>query len=296
MHILITGGSGFLGTALIKRLLVDQHSITVTSRHPEQFPIQHTALNLIQLNQLSSIQQVDSVINLAGAGIADQRWTEQRKKILLQSRLETTQALIDWFKTLAVKPKQFLSGSAIGWYGDHGQNAITETSQGNTGFTHTLCEQWEQCAQQAENLGIPTTFLRTSVVLDTAGGMIQRLKPIYQLGGGGKIGSGQQWFSWISRDDWVNAVVFLIHQPLQGAINLVAPDPVHQQQFAKAFARYLHRPAVIPMPEFMAKLAFGEMAHLFLDSQKVTPDRLIKAGFQFKHLNLDQTLSDILNR
>lgn len=262
MHILITGGSGFLGNALIQHLLQEQHSITVTSRHPEQFPLSHPLLTVTTLKKLESIGYADIVINLAGAGIADKRWTEQRKSDLLQSRLQTTQALINWFKQLAVKPQQFLSGSAIGWYGPHDHNIINESSTAQAGFTHELCQQWEHCALQAQDLGISTSLLRTGVVLDQSGGMIQRLKPIYQLGLGGKIGSGQQWMSWITREDWINAVLFLIQHPLSGPVNLVAPTPVTQAQFAKDFAQALHRPAWLPMPTFMAKLAFGEMSHV----------------------------------
>ena len=292
MNILITGGSGFLGTALIKRLLQQQHHITVTSRAPEKFPIQHAALTAIKTDQLSSIQQIDLVINLAGAGIADKRWTDKRKQELLQSRLKTTQALIDWFKQLKVKPKQFLSGSAIGWYGSHGNNVIDETSNAESGFSHDLCEQWEQCALQATQLGIPTTLLRTAVALDPAGGILKQLKPIYQFGGGGRLGSGKQWFSWISRDDWVNAVLFLIQHPLEGAVNLTAPHPVTQQQFAEEFARSLNRPAILPMPEPVVKLVFGEMSHLFLDSQKIMPNRLSNAGFTFRQATLGKALKN----
>lgn len=292
MNILITGGSGFLGTALIKRLLQQQHHITVTSRAPEKFPIQHAALTAIKTNQLSSIQPIDLVINLAGAGIADKRWTDQRKEELLQSRLKTTQALIDWFKQLAVKPKQFLSGSAIGWYGSHGNNVIDETSSAEAGFSHELCQAWEQCALQATQMGIPTTLLRTAVALDPAGGMLKQLKPVYQFGGGGRLGSGEQWFSWISRDDWVNAVLFLIQHPLEGAVNLAAPSPVTQQQFAEEFASSLNRPAIFPMPEPIVKLVFGEMSHLFLDSQKIMPNRLSNAGFTFRQATLGKALKN----
>lgn len=290
MHILITGGSGFLGTALIKRLLQQNHHITVTSRAPEKFPIQHDNLTAIATDQFNKMEQVDIVINLAGAGIADKRWTDQRKQELLKSRLNTTQALIDWFKQLKVKPKQFLSGSAIGWYGSHDNSVIDETSSAQAGFSHELCQQWEQCALQAAPMGILTTLLRTAVALDPAGGMLKQLKPIYQLGGGGRLGSGEQWFSWISREDWVNAVLFLIQHPLEGAVNLAAPNPVTQQQFAQEFARSLNRPAVFPMPEPLVKLVFGEMSHLFLDSQKIIPTRLSNAGFSFRQATLSQAL------
>ena len=291
MNILITGGSGFLGTALIKRLLQQQHHITVTSRAPEKFPIQHGNLTAITTDQLNNIDQIDIVINLAGAGIADKRWTDKRKEELLQSRLRTTQALIDWFKQLEIKPKQFLSGSAIGWYGPHGNTVIDETTSAQAGFSHELCLAWEQCALQATQMGIPTTLLRTAVALDPTGGMLKQLKPIYQLGGGGRLGSGQQWFSWISREDWVNALLFIIQNPLEGAVNLAAPNPVTQQQFAQEFGRSLKRPAIFPMPEPVVKMVFGEMSHLFLDSQKIIPHRLSNAGFRFRQPTLSQALN-----
>lgn len=290
MHILITGGSGFLGTALIEQLLIDRQRITVTSRHPERFPIQHALLKAIPLEQLASVQQADVVINLAGAGIADSRWTEARKKVLLQSRLQTTQALIDWFHQLEHKPQQFLSGSAIGWYGSHDDQPIDESSPAHEGFTHSLCAKWERCALQAEALGIPTTLLRTAVVLNYQGGMLKQLKPVYQCGLGGKLGNGQQWMSWISRQDWIDAVRFLLKQPVQGAVNLTSPQPVIQKEFARQFAQALHRPAFFGMPEFMVKSVFGEMSHLFLDSQRVLPEQLLKAGFAFRQPELAQAL------
>jgi uncharacterized protein (TIGR01777 family) len=290
MHILITGGSGFLGKALITQLLTDQHRITVTSRKPEQFPIQHASLTVIPLEQINSINHADVVINLAGAGIADKRWTESRKKLLIDSRLKTTQAVIDWFQQIEHKPQQFLSGSAIGWYGAYDDQTIHESNPAHSGFTHTLCAEWEQCALQAQTLGIPTTLLRTAVVLDEEGGMLKQLKPIYQLCGGGKLGSGQQWLSWISRQDWVDAVRFLLVHPIQGAVNLAAPNPVIQQQFAQEFAQSLHRPAFFTMPEWMVKMAFGEMSHLFLDSQRVLPQKLLDAGFTFSQGSVVQAL------
>jgi len=293
MHILITGGSGFLGRALIAQLLEDQHRITVTSRSPERFPIKHVLLTAIPLEQLVNVPHADAVINLVGAGIADQRWTESRKKLLLQSRLETTQALIDWFKQLERKPQQFLSGSAIGWYGAYDDQTINESSPAHSGFTHSLCAEWEQCALQAETLGITTTLLRTAVVLDYEGGMLKQLKPIYQSGGGGKLGSGEQWFSWISRQDWIDAVRFLLAHPMKGAVNLAAPNPVKQQQFAQQFAQALHRPAFFSMPEWMVKMVFGEMSHLFLDSQHVLPQQLLNAGFKFKQPDLAQALARV---
>lgn len=291
MHILITGGSGFLGKALIAQLLADQHSITVTSRQSEHFPIQHALLTPIPLEQIKSVKHADVVINLAGAGIADKRWTESRKKLLLQSRLETTQALIDWFKQLEHKPQQFLSGSAIGWYGAYDDQPIQESSPAHSGFTHALCAKWEQCALKAETLGITTTLLRTAVVLDYEGGMLKQLKPIYQFGGGGKLGSGEQWLSWISRQDWIDAVRFLLVHPIQGAVNLSAPNPVIQKQFAREFAQSLHRPAFFTMPEWLVKMVFGEMSHLFLDSQRVLPQQLLNAGFEFRQPDLAQALA-----
>ena len=293
MHILITGGSGFLGKALIAQLLADQHSITVTSRQSEHFPIQHALLTPIPLEQIKSVKHADVVINLAGTGIADKRWTESRKKLLLQSRLETTQALIDWFRQLEHKPQQFLSGSAIGWYGAYDDQPIQESSPAHSGFTHALCAKWEQCALKAETLGITTTLLRTAVVLDYEGGMLKQLKPIYQLGGGGKLGSGEQWFSWISRQDWIDAVRFLLVHPIKGAVNLAAPNPVKQHQFAKQFAQALHRPAFFTMPEWLVKIVFGEMSHLFLDSQRVLPKQLLNAGFEFKQPDLAQALARV---
>ena len=294
--ILIAGGSGFLGAALCKALIAQGHQLTVISRDPEQVK-KKLAVQAISLADLTATQHFDVVINLTGAGIAEQRWSDERKKTLLDSRLQTTQALIDWMRQTAQKPTRFLSGSAIGWYGAQEEKTLTEQSSPHDEFVHQLCAAWEQCAQQATDLGIPTVLLRTGVVLDPAGGMLAKVLLPFKLCLGGRLGDGQQWMSWISRDDWVSAVLFLIEQPaVTGPINLCAPYPARNQVFTQSLAKALHRPAVFPMPAFVLQFLLGEMSGLLLDSQRVMPSRLEELGFLFRHPTLPDAFAHLISQ
>jgi uncharacterized protein (TIGR01777 family) len=294
--ILIAGGSGFLGAALCNALIKQGHRITVISRNPERVATE-LAVTAISLATLTPTDHFDIVINLTGSGIADQRWSDDRKKTLLDSRLKTTQALIDWMHQTTQKPTQFFSGSAIGWYGAQGEQTLTEHSSPHDEFVYQLCAAWEQCAEQAMSLGIPTVLLRTGVVLDPAGGMLAKVLLPFKLCLGGRLGDGQQWMSWISRKDWVAAVLFLIEQPaLTGPINLCSPHPVRNQIFTQNLAQALHRPAVFPMPAFVLRFLLGEMSGLLLDSQRVLPSRLDELGFVFQHATLPQAFEHLLDQ
>lgn len=294
--ILIAGGSGFLGTALCKALIDQGHHMTIISRDPERV-MAAQPIQAISLGALTSADHFDVVINLTGAGIADQRWSDNRKKMLLDSRLQTTQALIDWMSQAEHKPAQFLSGSAIGWYGAQGEQSLNEQSAPHDEFVHQLCAAWEQCAEQANHLGVPTILLRTGVVLDPAGGMLAKVLLPFKLCLGGRLGDGQQWMSWISRDDWVAAVLFLIEQPaVTGPINICSPHPVRNQSFTQNLAQALHRPAIFPMPAFVLRGLLGEMSGLLLDSQRVLPSRLDQLGFLFRYPTLPQAFEHLLGQ
>lgn len=294
MQILIAGGSGFLGQALTSALLKKGDWVTVLSRTPEKLPAK-PALTAKKIGDLTAQDYFDVVINLSGEGIADARWSESRKAALLRSRLDTTQALIDWMQTAAQRPKRFLSGSAIGWYGAQGEQVLTESSAAHDEFVHQLCQKWEQSAQQAAALCIPTVLLRTGVVLHPSGGMLGRVLLPFKLGLGGRLGDGQQWLSWISREDWVAALLFLLDQPdLSGAINLTAPNPVRNVEFTQTLAKSLHRLAFLPAPAWVLKMLLGEMSGLLLDSQRVLPKRLEDAGFVFQHPTLQGALAEMV--
>ena len=301
MKILITGGSGFLGTSLTKALQNqpfnhEKNSVVWVSRSPSKEKTKNIANEVIGYDELATtIEQYDIIINLAGAGIADSRWTDERKQQLFDSRLKPTQAVVDYIKRIPIKPKLLISGSAIGWYGTQSKTdhqALDETSPVvKTDFAHELCDRWETLAKSVGDI-VPVAIIRTGVVIAPDGGMVARLVTPFKLGGGGKLGDGKQIMSWISRDDWVRAVMFIIAQnlaqslPYQKIYNLTHPDPVTNAKFTTAMGDWLHRPTVMTMPACVVKAMFGEMSTLLLDGQKVVPTALTNNGFTFHHASV----------
>lgn len=294
MRILVTGGSGFIGRLLCPELQSAGHEVVVLTRSPQK-----TRKKLPESVQcytdLNSIEPCDAVINLVGAGIADKRWTEARKQVLRASRLETTQAVVEWMSTLPVPPTVMISASAVGWYGEQGNAEIDESTPPVQGFTHELCEAWEQVAQQAEALGVRVCRIRLGVVLGRGGGSLAKMLPAFKLGLGGRLGDGQQWMPWIHRQDVVRVVQFLLaHSECSGPYNTTAPKPVTNAEFTQAMGRALHKPTLLPVPRCMLSLALGEMASLLLGSARLIPQRLQEEGFQFRYATLDKALADIM--
>ena len=305
MKILITGGSGFLGTALTQSLKTygvkgDTASVTWVSRSVEKEKTKNIADDVISYDDLASTNETyDVIINLAGAGIADSRWTDARKQELFDSRLKPTQAVINYIERIGNKPKLLISGSAIGWYGIQKENdptALDETSPvTKTDFAHEICQAWEQLALTAQNTvtdAVPVAIVRTGVVIAPEGGMVGRLITPFKMGTGGKLGNGQQIMSWISRTDWVRAVIFIIEQnlthilPTQQIYNLTNPTPISNAAFTDAMGTWLHRPTVMTLPAFLVKTMFGEMSTLLLDGQRVVPTALLDQGFEFNDLTV----------
>lgn len=305
MKILITGGSGFLGTALTQSLKThgikgDTASVTWVSRSVEKEKTKNIADDVISYDDFASTNETyDVIINLAGAGIADSRWTEARKQELFDSRLKPTQAVIDYIERMDNKPKLLISGSAIGWYGTQKENdptALDETSpMTKTDFAHEICQAWEQLAltaQYAVTDAVPVAIVRTGVVIAPEGGMVGRLITPFKMGTGGKLGNGQQIMSWISRSDWVRAVIFIIEQnlthtlPTQQIYNLTHPTPISNAAFTDAMGTWLHRPTLMTLPSFVVKTMFGEMSTLLLDGQRVVPTALLDQGFEFNDLTV----------
>lgn len=298
MNILITGGTGFIGRQLIKKLLDRKYHISVLSRNRQRaFSILGSNCNIIEnLSELQSRYLPDTVINLSGEPIVEKRWSKKRKKLLRDSRILFTKDLVDWLIENAPSLKVMISGSALGYYGSQPANVhLSEDASATNGFTYQLCEDWEIQAKRLESINCRVCLLRTGLVLGKNGGALAKMLPAFRLGLGGPIDSGQQMMSWVHIDDEVNAIIFLMDNPAQqGPYNITAPRAVTNQEFSSTLAQLLHRPGFFRMPGFIIKLLLGEGAELLLQGQNVIPERLLQAGFSFQYTELKEALSDIL--
>lgn len=296
MQILITGGTGLIGSHLVPRLLETGHDITVVTRSPEaargKFDPRVTLWK--GLNDHANLDGFDAVINLAGEPIADKRWTEAQKQRLCQSRWQVTERLVEMFKASQTPPSVLISGSAAGYYGDLGEVVVTEDEPPHNEFTHKLCARWEQiaCGAQSENTRV--CLLRTGVVLAPKGGILAKLLPIFRLGLGGPIGSGRQYLAWIHVDDMVNGILWLLNNDLRGPFNMVSPYPVRNEQFSHSLGHVLNRPAFMRAPAAAVKLMMGESAVLVLGGQRALPKRLEESGFGFRYFDLEEALADVV--
>jgi hypothetical protein len=297
MHILITGGTGFIGSALCQQLLIDGHQLTLLSRRPEKV-LRHYGSRVRVIRALTEFRAedpLDAVINLAGENITDRPWTVGRKQQLLASRITLTEELVALLKRRTQRPRVLISGSAVGWYGDQGDALLEENAAAHEEFTHALCRDWENAAREAESLGIRLCLLRLGVVLGRSGGMLKRLLPVFGLGLGGRLGSGNQWLSWIALTDCVNVIRALLADDSQsGVFNVTAPKPVTNAEFTATLARALGRPAFISLPASVLKMAMGEMSVVLLGSTRVVPGRLLEAGFRFRSRTLEDCLRNEL--
>ncbi len=295
-RVLITGGTGFIGQALVDRWLAVGQHVTVLSRRPA-WVARRWQGRVSCAPDLDALHgRFDVLINLAGEGIADRRWSDTRKHILRQSRVELTHELARWASRTGQRFRVVLSGSAIGYYGSFaGVDSYPLREQDNAGqdFAARLCADWEEAAQPLAALSGRLVLLRTGVVLGPHGGMLKRLWLPFSLGLGGVIGDGEQVLSWIHRDDYCEAVDFLLASDLSGAVNMTSPCPVSNRDFTHTLARTLNRPALAPLPAFAARLLFGEMSDLLLKGQKVLPLQLEQHGFQFAHPHLPEALLHI---
>jgi len=291
MHILVTGGTGFIGSALLDRLLVDGHRLTVLSRSVRNGD---PRVSYVQsLEAISSDTGIDAIINLAGESLAAKRWSEAYKRKIVASRLETTEALLALIERLESPPKVLLSGSAIGYYGAHGNEALDEQAKPGSGFAADLCQRWEAVASEAGNAGVRVCLLRLGVVLDRDGGALVEMVRPFKMGIANWVGDGKQYLSWIHRDDVVAAIVHLLEQPhLSGPYNLTAPSPVTSRQFCDALKRHLRTLVTLPMPAVVMRTLVGEMAdELLICGQRVVPGGLEASGFEFRHPDIDSALA-----
>lgn len=291
LGIAITGSSGLVGTALTTRLRAEGHRVVPVVRReagdgevawdPARGTIDATGLD-----------GLDAVVNLAGAGIGDERWTPARKALLRSSRVDGTTLLARTLAGLAHPPRVLLSGSAIGIYGDRGDEVLTESSGSGEGFLPDLCRAWEAATRPAEEAGIRVAHLRTGLVLAPDGGMLDRLVPLFRFALGGRLGRGRQYWPWVALDDEVGAIRWLIDHDVRGPVNLTGPRPVTNAAFTRALGRAVHRPAVLPVPPFGPDLLLGrELAHeLLFASARVVPAALEAGGYAFRHPDLASAL------
>lgn len=299
MRILISGSSGLIGSALVPFLSAQGHTITCLVRSKTPSPASAISwepeTGTIDSSQLEGF---DAVVHLAGESIAGGRWTAARKARIRESRVKGTRLLATALAGLERQPRVLLCASAMGYYGDRGDEILHEDSPAGTGFLAEVCRAWEQAADPARQRGIRVLHLRTGLVLAATGGALPRMLPPFKLGVGGVIGSGRQYWSWITLDDHVAAIHHvLVSESLVGPVNLVVPRAVTNREFIEALGRVLSRPTLFPLPAFAARLALGEMAdELLLASQRLEPTRLIASGYHYRYPELEPALRHVLGR
>jgi uncharacterized protein len=298
MKILITGGTGFIGSALTRSLTEQGCEVSVLSRNPDSVAKICGAgiKSLGNLNQLKLEDSYQVIINLAGAPIFGARWSDARKQVIRDSRIGLTRQLVACMARMTVKPELLISGSAIGYYGDQGDTVLTEASETHKDFSQQLCTDWENEAKKAEQLGVRVCLIRTGLVLAEGGGLLQRMLFPFRLGLGGRLGDGQQWMSWIHRQDWIAiAQMMMADSSMQGTYNATAPNPVTNSEFTRILAHCLHRPALLPVPAWLLKILLGEMSELVLGSQRVMPERLLAQGFKFQYADISSALNQVFS-
>jgi uncharacterized protein (TIGR01777 family) len=298
MKILISGSSGLVGRALAKSLANDGHEVVRLVRRKPSTATEiewHPNEGHIDAERL---QGIDAVVHLAGESIASGRWTGEKKRAIRDSRVKGTAILSESLARLSAPPSAFISASAIGYYGNRGDELLVETSPAGNDFLAGVCVEWENATRPAVEKGIRAVHTRFGIILDEHEGALGKMLTPFRMGVGGRVGSGKQWVSWIALDDVVNALKFLIADAsTRGPVNLVSPNPVTNDEFTKTLGHILSRPTLLPVPEFALRLAFGEMADaLLLVSQKVKPGVLDQSGFKFTWPNLETALAHILQQ
>ncbi|MER7277496.1 TIGR01777 family oxidoreductase [Dactylosporangium sp. NPDC000244] len=294
MQILIAGASGFLGQRLIPHLREAGHQVTPLVRRPPR-PGEVRWDPTAGVLDGTVVAAADAVINLAGAGVGDKRWTAQYKKTIVDSRVDTTRTLARAIAAAPKRPKVLLNSSAVGFYGDTGDRVVDESSPAGEGFLADVCKVWEAATRPAEDAGTRVALLRTGFPLDPAGGLLKPLYLQFKLFAGGRMGDGRQYLPWISVPDWLAAVVFVLERELSGPVNLTGPEPVTNAEFSETLARVMHRPNLLPVPGFALKVAVGEFGGEALASQRVLPAVLMREGFPFAHRTVEEALQQAVS-
>lgn len=304
MHIVIAGGSGFLGRALTQALTSDGHDVSVLTRQAPARSTSQPHLAHVVWNPngqsgpwATAVNRADAVVNLAGESIAAKRWSAAQKQKLRDSRLLATRSLVNAIRDAPTTPRVLVSGSAVGYYGDRGEETLTETSPPGSDFLAELATAWEAAANETAHL-TRVALIRTGIVLDRREGALPKMLPPFFMFAGGPLGAGTQYMPWIHKDDWVSLMVWtIITQEARGPLNATSPHPVTNREFSSALGRAMKRPSLLPAPAFALRLALGEMADaLLLSGQRALPVRATDLGFPFRYLNIDEALADILRR
>ena len=294
MKVLITGASGLVGTELQKSFAAKGYEMLLASRS-ESKDERHVQWSVEEgFAEPEKLEGIDVVVHLAGENVSGFRWTDEKKKAIRDSRVLGTRNVIDAISKLKDKPKVFVASSAIGFYGERGDEEVTESSAAGDNFLAEVSKAWESESRRAEDAGIRTVLLRTGIVLSKDGGALGTMLTPFKLGVGGVVGSGKQWMSWISMEDEIAVINYVIeNENIRGAVNAVSPNPVTNHDFTKTLGEVLYRPTFLPLPEFAVSMVFGEMGDaLLLASTKVMPKRLTDAGFEFKYPDLKAAIEN----
>ena len=295
MKVLITGSSGLIGSVLIESLASNGHEVVrlLRKKFSKDSPVWDPENDVIDL---ADVRDIAAVVHLAGDNIAEGRWNDRKKGRIRNSRVRGTKLLAEFFAASEHKPRIIVSASAVGVYGDRGEELVDETSEPGNGFLADVCQQWEGATASAVDAGIRVANVRFGVVLSTAGGALKKMLLPFRMGLGGVIGGGKQYMSWVSIDDVVGMIQYVIgNDSMRGPVNLVSPHAVSNHEFTKTLGRVLHRPTIFPMPAFAARLAFGEMANeLLLSSTRAVPKKLMNSGYKFRHPELGEAFEHLL--
>lgn len=302
MKIIIAGGTGFIGKALIGRLVQDGHNLVLLTRNPGKVSVKNTKLTLAHWDATTvgdwakSVEGADAVINLTGETIAGKRWTRLQKQLIISSRIESTRALVSAIEHVQKKPTVFINASAVGFYGDVPSGDVTELFPKGDGFLADVCDEWESEARYAEKLRVRVVLPRFGVVLSRKGGALKKLMLPFSFFVGGHLGNGRQWFPWIHLDDVVGGMIFILNNHnISGPVNFSAPESVTMKEFCQSLGKALRRPSWAPVPGFMLRIALGEMANMLLTGQRVNPKKLLDSGYKFICPNLGVTLEEIVH-
>lgn len=295
MNILVTGATGLVGSVLVPHLEAQGHRIRKLVR-TEPAADNEFFWDPEETLDMSSLKDLDSVIHLAGESISEGRWTAEKKARIRESRVKGTKLLAGSLAELSHPPKTLICASAMGYYGDRGAEILTEGASPGTGFLPEVCQQWEAAAEPAKEKGIRVVYLRFGLILSSKGGALKKMLPPFKMGVGGKVGSGDQYYSWIAIDD-VSGVIdhVLKNESVEGPTNIVSPNPITNLEFTKAIGRVLHRPTLFAIPSTAARLAFGEMADaLLLSSTRVHPEKLLATNYVFRYPELEGALHHVI--